>query len=78
MSETAPFPAEIAAAIEDGISVLRAIRDHSGRSLEDVSRASGIAPARLWEIEAGLTSTREERQLLSHVYGYDEAALIDE
>ncbi|WP_442873800.1 helix-turn-helix domain-containing protein [Aurantimonas sp. C2-6-R+9] len=57
--------------------MLRAVRDHSGRTLEDVARACGVLPARLWEIEAGVAPTLAERQALSELFGYDEDVLID-
>lgn len=76
-SRLAPFPPEIVHSIDAGASVLRAVRDHSGRTLEDVARACGVAPARLWEIEAGVTPTLAERQALAELFGYDEDVLID-
>lgn len=77
MSRLAPFPPEIVPSIDAGASVLRAVRDHFGRSLEEVAHACGVAPARLWEIEAGVTPTLAERRALSELFGYDEDVLID-
>ncbi|HDZ75146.1 MAG TPA: XRE family transcriptional regulator [Aurantimonas coralicida] len=77
MSRLAPFPPEIVHSIDAGASVLRAVRDHFGRTLEEVAHACGVAPARLWEIEAGVTPTPAERQALSELFGYDEDVLID-
>ncbi|MEF2549530.1 helix-turn-helix transcriptional regulator [Aurantimonas sp. E1-2-R+4] len=77
MSRLVPFPPEIVHSIDAGASVLRAVRDHSGRTLEEVAHACGVLPARLWEIEAGVTPTLAERQALSELFGYDEDVLID-
>ncbi len=56
----APFPPEIADGMYAGASDLRAFRDHSGRTLEEVAHASGAGPARLCEIEAEVASTLAE------------------
>ena len=51
--EDARVPHEVALAIIDGASPIRAFRDHHGLPLRELSERSGIAPSYLSEIEQG-------------------------
>jgi DNA-binding XRE family transcriptional regulator len=47
------IPFEVTSAILDGMSPIRAWREHGGLSQSDLAQAARIAPTRLAEIEAG-------------------------
>ena len=52
-AEDARVPHEVALAIIDGASPIRAFRDHHGLTLRELSARSGVAASYLSEIEQG-------------------------
>lgn len=52
-AEDARVPHEVALAIMNGASPVRAFRDHHGLTLRDLSERSGVAASYLSEIEQG-------------------------
>jgi ribosome-binding protein aMBF1 (putative translation factor) len=48
------IPFEVTSTVLDGVSPIRAWREHRGLSLDQLAQAAGVEPSRLTEVEGGV------------------------